>query len=113
MKNPNMQKSFIEKLESLRKLVRSRLSDVDVQNLQEIMGKLAHYHYNKRKYLLLGLEKDLYALLVENGYNPFTVYRCLLVCLPQCINSLCLSFLLGLLGNYSSCIQVVGTCSIL
>ncbi|MFH1408739.1 MAG: hypothetical protein ABIH34_02435 [Nanoarchaeota archaeon] len=43
------------------------------------MGKLAHYHYNKKDFFLLGLEKDLYALLVENGYNPFTVYRWLLL----------------------------------
>jgi hypothetical protein len=79
VKNPNMQKSFIEKLESLRTLLKSRLPHVDVQNLHEIMGKLAHYHYNKKDYLLLGVEKDLYALLVENGYNPFTVYRWLLL----------------------------------
>ncbi|MFH1650246.1 MAG: hypothetical protein ABIA93_06890 [Candidatus Woesearchaeota archaeon] len=79
MKDPNMQKSFVEKLESFRILLKSRLPQVDVRNLQEIMGKLAHYHYNKKDYLLLGVEKDIYALLMEKGHNPFTVYRWLLL----------------------------------
>jgi hypothetical protein len=43
------------------------------------MGKLAHYHYNKKKFILLGVERDLYNLLISEGYNPFTVYRWLLL----------------------------------
>ncbi|MBU1976036.1 MAG: hypothetical protein KKG59_06555, partial [Nanoarchaeota archaeon] len=74
-----MQKSFVEKLESLRILLSSRLPQLDVRNLLEIMGGLAHYHYNRKDYLLLGVEKEVYALLIENGYNPFTVYRWLLL----------------------------------
>ena len=79
MKDPDVQKSFVEKLAALRILLSSRLPQLDVRNLQEMMGKLAHYHYNRKDYLLLGVEKDVYALLVENGYNPFTVYRWLLL----------------------------------
>ena len=75
VKDQDMQKSFVEKLESLRNLLASRLPQVDVRDLLEMMGRLAHYHYNRKDYLLLGLEKDVYALLIENGYNPFTVYR--------------------------------------
>ena len=60
------------------------------------MGKLAHYHYgknrrflacqkkdflvhNKKKSILLGLERNLYNLLISEGFNPFTVYRWLLL----------------------------------
>ena len=43
------------------------------------MNKLAHFHYNKKKCMLLGLEKELYNFLIENSYNPFTVYRWLLL----------------------------------
>lgn len=74
-----MQKSFVEKLESLRKLLNSRLPELEMRHLKEMMGKLAHYHYNRKDYLLLGVEKEVYTLLIENGYNPFTVYRWLLL----------------------------------
>ena len=79
MKHENMQKNYLQKIESLRNLVYSRLSQLDGQNLLKIMSKLAHYHYNKKKYMILGLEKELYNFLIENSYNPFTVYRWLLL----------------------------------
>jgi len=79
VKDQDVQKSFVEKLESLRTLLKGRLPKLDVCHLKETIGKLAHYHYNRKDYFLLGVEKDLYALLVENGYNPFTVYRWLLL----------------------------------
>ena len=69
----NMQKSFVQKLESLRKLVYMRLPQLNEQNILQIMDKLAHYHYDKKKYVVLGLERELYNLLIENSYNPFTV----------------------------------------
>ena len=79
VKDLKVQKNFVEKLESLRMLLNGRLPQLDVRHLKEIMGKLAHYHYNRKDYFLLGLEKELYALLIENGYNAFTVYRWLLL----------------------------------
>jgi len=74
-----MQKSFIEKLASLRALLASRLSPEEMRHLHEIIGKLAHYHYHRKDAMLLGAEKDVYTVLLENGYNPFTVYRWLLL----------------------------------
>ena len=79
VKQTNMQKNYLQKIESLRKLVYSRLSQLDGHNLLKIMSKLAHYHYNKKKYMILGLEKELYDFLIENSYNPFTIYRWLLL----------------------------------
>ena len=79
MKQTNMQKNYLQKLESLRKLLDSRLPQMESQNLLQTISKLAHYHYNKKKYLVLGFEKQLYDFLIENGYNPFTVYRWLLL----------------------------------
>lgn len=43
------------------------------------MSKLATYHYNKKKFVVLGEERKLYNFLVENSLNPFTVYRWLLL----------------------------------
>jgi len=74
-----MQKNFVEKLASIRTLIASRLPQVDMRNLQELMGKLAHYHYHRRDCLIFGVERDLYSLLTEQGHNPFTVYRWLLL----------------------------------
>ena len=79
MKDRNMQKNFIEKLLSLRKLLESRYPQEYMQDLDKIMSRLAHYHYNKQKYILLGTDKELYNFLIENSYNPFTVYRWLLL----------------------------------
>ena len=50
-----------------------------MQNLVKIMSKLAHFHYNKKDFILLGEERALYDFLIENSYNPFTVYRWLLL----------------------------------
>ena len=79
VKYKDMQKNFVQKLESLRKRLYSRLPELESQDLYKIMSKLAHYHYDKKKYLILGLERKLYDFLIENSYNPFTVYRWLLL----------------------------------
>lgn len=79
MKSEKMQKNFLGKLDTARKLIEVRLPDLDVRNLTKIMGRLAHYHYDKSKYFILGDERKLYDLLLENGYNPYTVYRWLLL----------------------------------
>ena len=79
MKHKNVHKDFIGKLASVRNLLKSRLPQFDVQNLTKIMSKLAHYHYDKNKYLIFGAERELYNLLIENGFNPYTVYRWLLL----------------------------------
>jgi hypothetical protein len=71
--------NFVTKLDEVRKLIVMRLPSIDVQNLAERMSKLAHYHYNKKRFLLVGEDRELYNLLVESSYNPFTVYRWLLL----------------------------------
>jgi hypothetical protein len=43
------------------------------------MCQIAHYHYNKKGTFLVGEEKSIYLFLIENGYNPFTAYRWLLL----------------------------------
>ena len=79
MKQENVQKDFVEKLASIRNLLAIRFPKLDVQNLVKVMGRLAHYHYNKRECFVIGEEKELYNFLIEKGYNPFTVYRWLLL----------------------------------
>ena len=67
------------RLNSLKNLVKQRFSEKDVPNLLAIISKIAHYHYNKNDYLVFGVERKLYDFLRENGYNPYTVYRWLLL----------------------------------
>lgn len=43
--------------------------------LKESIAKSGTYHYKKKKFMLLGDEKKFYNWLIENSYNPFTVYR--------------------------------------
>jgi hypothetical protein len=75
----NVQKNFITKLSSTRNLIYSRLPQLKEQNLCKIMSKIAHYHYDKKKFMLLGVERELYNILIENSLNPYTIYRWLLL----------------------------------
>jgi hypothetical protein len=75
----NRAENFVTKLEAVRKLIVMRFPTMDVQNLAEKMSKLAHYHYDKQRFLVIGEERELYKLLIENSLNPFTVYRWLLL----------------------------------
>ncbi|MGE0792864.1 MAG: hypothetical protein AB7V77_01635 [Candidatus Woesearchaeota archaeon] len=43
------------------------------------MSKLAHFHYNKRKFILLGKDREVYDFLIKNSFNPYTIYRWLLL----------------------------------
>ena len=79
MKERIMQKNFVEKLSTLRKILSARFPSINMQNLVETMGKLGHYHYNRKKLIILGDERELYEFLIENSYNPYTVYRWLLL----------------------------------
>lgn len=79
MKREDIAQNFIEKLNQLREKLKSRLPAYNMQNLAKSMCQIAHYHYNKKQTILLGEEKSIYEILIENGYNPFTVYRWLLL----------------------------------
>ena len=76
---PRNAENFVTKLEELRKLLVVRFPSLDVRSLTEKMSKLAHYHYNERNFLIMGEDRELYNFLIENSYNPFTVYRWLLL----------------------------------
>lgn len=79
MKDQDMQESFVDKLKTLRNRLKEAFPTLDVHNLIKIMNKLAHYHYKKSQFYIIGMEKNLYNFLIENSYNPYTVYRWLLL----------------------------------
>jgi hypothetical protein len=79
VKYVNSRLSFLDELSSLRKLVESRFPSVNSRQFDDILSKLAHYHYNKKNLIVLGLERDVYDYLVSKSYNPFTIYRWLLL----------------------------------
>ena len=78
VKHKNMHTGFVKKLEELRNLLEKSFPDENMHKIQ-LMSKIAHYHYNKKKFMLLGTERKLYNFLVENSYNPYTVYRWMLL----------------------------------
>lgn len=79
MKKEVFRKNWLEEFESLKNLILEQFGEDCFRNLQEIMPKLATHHYNKNKFMLLGEERKLYNFLIENRYNPYKVYRWLLL----------------------------------
>ena len=78
MKEQKMQKSFVEKLSTLREGIKSRLPNIDCRQIDEIMCKMAHYHYNKEKYVITGDAREIYNFLIENNYHhcPSCIRKC-------------------------------------
>ncbi|MDD3175129.1 MAG: hypothetical protein PHU51_01475 [Candidatus Nanoarchaeia archaeon] len=79
MKQEVSQKNYLEKLHSFKKSLFSEFSWLESRDVCLLMGKLAHYHYNKNKFILLGKEKEIYDFLIKHSYNPYTIYRWLLL----------------------------------
>jgi hypothetical protein len=79
VKEKFVQKNFVEKLNQVRNLIKIQFPNFDMQNLNKIMSRFAHYHYDKKKFLIMGETKKLYDFLIENSYNPYTVYRWMLL----------------------------------
>lgn len=79
VKERDVRKDYFERLNSLKKRLRGEFVWLESRDLCEVMSKLGHYHYNKKKIILLGEYRTLYDFLIKNGFNPFTVYRWLLL----------------------------------
>jgi hypothetical protein len=69
------QKNYLEKLQGFKKQIYSEFVWLEGRDVCDMMSKLAHYHYNKNKFILLGQDKEIYDFLMKNSYNPYTVYR--------------------------------------
>lgn len=70
-----IRKDVFRELEKAKRLILDKFPDFDMKNLCVTLGRLGTYHYNKKKRMLLGEERKLYNLLIENSFNPYTVYR--------------------------------------
>lgn len=70
-----IRKNIFEEFDKVKVLVGEYFPDLEGRDLCRFLSKLATYHYNKRKLMLLGKEMVVYNSLIENSYNPFTVYR--------------------------------------
>ncbi|MBT4935358.1 hypothetical protein HOL21_04345 [Candidatus Woesearchaeota archaeon] len=70
-----VRKNVYEELDKVKKLILVRFPEIEVRNWCSFLSKLAIYHYKKRKVMLLGKERQVYNHLIENSYNPYTVYR--------------------------------------
>ena len=75
MKCKNFRNNWLLEFERLKNLVLEEFGEDGFRNLKEISSKLATFHYNKKKLMLLGEERKIYNFLVENSYNPYRVYR--------------------------------------
>ena len=79
MKPVPVRQTFVEKLDHIRKELAMRFPEMDMRLLCETLRKIAHNQYKKEKGMLLGETKELYNFLIEKGYNPYTIYRWLLL----------------------------------
>ena len=75
MRLQSFRKSWLEAFERLKNRVVSEFGEDGFRLLKESIAKLGTYHYNKKKFMLLGDERRFYNWMIENSYNPFTVYR--------------------------------------
>jgi len=75
VKYETFRKSWIQQFENLKNLVIEEYGEEYFRNFKEIISKLATYHYNKKKHMLLGKEREVYNFLIDNNYNPYRVYR--------------------------------------
>lgn len=75
MKQQSFRKNWLETFEKLKNRVVSEFGEDGFRLFKESIAKLGTFHYNRKKFLLLGDERKFYDWLRENGYNPFTVYR--------------------------------------
>lgn len=69
-----IRKDCLGELERLRNKLLERFPELDARNLCVLLGRLGTFHYNK-KIMVLGREREIYDFLIENSYNPYTVYR--------------------------------------
>lgn len=76
---PKHAENFITKLEAVRKVIKMRFPSMNMQKLAEKMSRLGHYHYDKKRFFIVGEERELYNFLIENSYNHYTLYRWLLL----------------------------------
>ncbi len=69
-----IRKDCLGELERLRNRLLEKFPELEARNLCVLFGKLGTFHY-KKKTLILGREREIYNFLIENSYNPYTVYR--------------------------------------
>ena len=69
-----VRKDYLGELEKLKLRLKEEFSDFDAPDSHQLFGKLGVYHYNKKN-MILGRERQVYNFLIENSYNPYTVYK--------------------------------------
>ena len=72
-----------DKLRELKDKLKKDFSNLSEADLFRICGKLSTWHYPKKRTKSMGLSKDeamIYEFLLNNGFNPSTVYKWMLAC---------------------------------
>lgn len=75
VKDKDVQKDYLRRFEELKKRLYSEFSWIEMRNLTKMLNTIGHYHYDRKGFILLGEERELYNFLMKNGYNPYTVYK--------------------------------------
>ncbi len=71
---PEVRKNIFKELDKVKRMILEIDMELDAENFPKLLGRLVAYHYNK-KGMLLGKERMIYNVLIENSYNPFTVHK--------------------------------------
>jgi len=74
-----VQKDYFRRLQILKKRLYKEFSWLEGRDLCLLMSRLAHYQYNRKKMMLVGNDRFLFDFLMKNSFNPFTVYKWLLL----------------------------------
>ncbi len=71
---------LFEKVSKVKHLIRKTFPELDEGALISLVRNAAKWHYNKKNKNIISQESaKLYELLMNNGYNPDTVYKWLLL----------------------------------
>lgn len=59
-----IRKCVFEELERVKNLIKVRFPEVDIRNWCPLLSRLGTYHYNKRKGMLLGKEREFWGTVM-------------------------------------------------
>ena len=73
-----MKKGVFEKVSEFKHLIRKEFPEIEENELVSMIRELSNWHY-KKKGILSQEHIKLYELMINNSYNPNTVYKWLLL----------------------------------
>ena len=71
---PEFRKSIFDRLNDVKEIAKKNDPMWD-EDILKLLRSLSKYHYNKKKYMLLGPHKIIYNTMIKQGILPDTAYK--------------------------------------